>query len=850
MYGIRMLTKTFRGLRRYRPVDMRRRNLKKVWMLLIVMIFATYFLDTWYCFTPPIPDTNRPGHPHKPHSNPHQHPGQQHPGQQHPGQQHPDSQHQMKLKDAEIDYQQMEPIIASDKHQVQPQQHHPQQQQNRQQQIIQDSKATTKSQPPRTSPVTKQLESWIVVLSSTGCDVTHFNKIPEWKVVVVGKTPKGCKPSSTSRCTYLNSGKVKSLGYAISKLLPGSSDSMKMIGYLYAISKGANVIYDTECHIVPKFNRVDFAMSGNTTSLAFADGPIFNPYGHFGYPMLFPRGFPESALYVKGPHRYRLVDIEVPLIQQGQVNFILGKQDVSYLKLTKDHNITFDRSSPPVCLSGNRFGPIGSMNTVFLYKSFLTMFLPTKCKGSCSTVRGYFAQRLLAEIGGSTGFLSSTAYSLTPPTGNNKFVVSKQSTDKITENLISSLKNWKCIPSFSAFACAKSLVDHLAKHSFLSKKDKALFDAWVTDLKKFNLKEPTRRTIADVDSNPTQWNPQLTYASSRVIPAKILLGTDSTQKHISKHVFKKLYDTCPKLKYTLSDWLNAPITDIMLVVIFNYEFLHKNLAYLEFSHRRYFRHILYCGPSYPGFDKILKETNMEHITYVEGVDKDSWFFLYKCLVHAANMRLNVKGYLYVGDDLLLNHWNVIDLPRDTFWMPMPVSYVERNRTSKYWWYYWNKPIGRKAVNLFMDDVQDSVKRNPNDAILNNYLKEYGKNVHLNRAVHRSIDVFYAPARYNAELIRLGKMFRKHNTLLALAIPMLHAGLVNFKDAVHLKGKSLWRENRSNNLEAFNVDSHYIHPFKAGKDLDSKKGKDFFCDYYFPLSETKLLEARNRLHKNR
>ena len=80
------------------------------------------------------------------------------------------------------------------------------------------------------------------------------------------------------------------------------------------------------------------------------------------------------------------------------------------LRLTLDPNtsVTFDPTAPPVLLPEGVMGPVNSHNTLFHYSALWSVVLPVSEK--CDVWRGYWAQRLLWEIGGHLAYLPATAY--------------------------------------------------------------------------------------------------------------------------------------------------------------------------------------------------------------------------------------------------------------------------------------------------------------------------------------------------------------------------------------------------------------------------------------------------------
>ena len=89
-------------------------------------------------------------------------------------------------------------------------------------------------------------EKWIVVttINYPTPQLRKLAEIPGWHLVVVGdkKTPEDWH---LENCEYLSPSRQLELGYELAKALPWNHYARKNIGYLYAIERGAKIIYDT-----------------------------------------------------------------------------------------------------------------------------------------------------------------------------------------------------------------------------------------------------------------------------------------------------------------------------------------------------------------------------------------------------------------------------------------------------------------------------------------------------------------------------------------------------------------------------------------------------------------------------
>ncbi len=118
--------------------------------------------------------------------------------------------------------------------------------------------------------------------------------------------------------------------YNIVAEIPTKSYLRKMVGYLYAIERGAKYIYETDDDNSALDGLLGFRYE-RFRGLEMNCEPksmFVNPYAYFGQPSVWPRGYPlemisENAV-TYNCSSYRITS-RVPLIQQGLVN---GDPDV------------------------------------------------------------------------------------------------------------------------------------------------------------------------------------------------------------------------------------------------------------------------------------------------------------------------------------------------------------------------------------------------------------------------------------------------------------------------------------------------------------------------------------------
>ncbi|PAV88219.1 hypothetical protein WR25_21964 [Diploscapter pachys] len=195
--------------------------------------------------------------------------------------------------------------------------------------------------------------------------------------------------------------------------LPYKSYTRKMIGYLYAISHGAEWIYDTDDDNRPIFGGLDtfdFAdeLSGVRFERNYSDpiiNRLFNPYLFYGRPDMWPRGFPLEyfSQHNHTDANFRLCEVQKrAAVQQGLVDMdpdvdaIFRLLHANPTKVSSEH---FNRHAPPIILGQKTYSPWNSQNTLFHRNAFFTMFLPTTVSFRTTDIwRSYFSQKLLHLI--------------------------------------------------------------------------------------------------------------------------------------------------------------------------------------------------------------------------------------------------------------------------------------------------------------------------------------------------------------------------------------------------------------------------------------------------------------------
>lgn len=139
------------------------------------------------------------------------------------------------------------------------------------------------------------------------------------------------------------------------------------------------------------------------------------------------------------------------------------------------------------------FHPINSQNTIFLKDAFWALLLPvTTLWREDDIFRGYWAQRLLWEIGGSLVIVGPTAYQLRNP--HDFFLDYRMESNMYlnAEQMLKDLNRWTCFPAEDLAGCITAIMDHLHAKAFIGQQDVILSATWVADLKSLGYTFPQR----------------------------------------------------------------------------------------------------------------------------------------------------------------------------------------------------------------------------------------------------------------------------------------------------------------------------------------------------------------------
>lgn len=359
-------------------------------------------------------------------------------------------------------------------------------------------------------------DKWVVLTVSgkPTPEVQAFANLNGWQVLAVG-TAGAPADWRVPGVIFLSLEQQAELPYRINQFLPRESYIRKNIGYLFAIQHGARKIYDADDSTTLLKEKLEdvfdvellAAQSKSVLQYRYFDTrQVVNPFVHFGQRSIWPRGLPlEAVSEISSELMYAEVTRGKQYIQQSLANGLPDVDSIFYFtrkSQTAPLDVKFDRFAPPVMLPQGHMAPVNALNTLFHSSAFWALLLPVSVGTKTSDImRGYFAQRLLWEVGGVLGFyppLVSRNDTLKPP----PFEEEKDLHAKV-QPLVAFLMKWRSHKQ-GLFERILHLSYSLAEAGFWDGEDVELTAAWLRDLVSVGYSQP-RLMALELDRNRTSW---------------------------------------------------------------------------------------------------------------------------------------------------------------------------------------------------------------------------------------------------------------------------------------------------------------------------------------------------------
>ncbi|GFN79407.1 hypothetical protein PoB_000591300 [Plakobranchus ocellatus] len=704
-------------------------------------------------------------------------------------------------------------------------------------------------------------EKWVVLdaLVSPCPNVTIYTVQIAWTVIILTDKVRPIHGCWYPACLQMSLNMIQNVSSIYLKTKSNVKDMPpKLLVYLFAISKGAAAILDASCQD-PQLAHIDKTLHLDVHRkhvLYYNATALFNPFQHAGYGRNFlPReyidffaNFSQGDFSYENSQKYYIRNLKDVHIRQS----VLPSKSTCFTPSYKE-DILIDTatdqfgigSSPVAVVTGpETFATVSTGPTLFLKDSFWWLYTPSYLSQDQLML---FRSLWIHKIKG-LNFVNVGHY----------FSGSVESRDEQCQRILKEnvrvnkmyafINDLACDKSLSEFACGLNMAVAIVERMGLQKAERIADQLlqWVSFLELLDLKE----TQSQSPSNNVALSFQMKYCPHD-------RGQNVVRNHnnlpFQLNVVRPMLQVCPDTKRKTPDlsvmWQKAKLYDIALIIVINYAKLFGVIPYLEFIQRQAFRYIVYCGPNMDKFIRFSQTNGLYYVTYIEGLT-GGWRFMYGCVTQVMKLGLPVKGYLQIGDDILLNTWMLQSLPRDQIWMPQGFLKTRLDNDIEYEkWYHWKTPVGKPAIMKAFEELlqvsngtrlpnasspSSSTSPSPSvsslefQTIAKNFVDNYTANLGLEFVIKRAMDIFYIPEVLKTEFIALSEFFRKHKVFIELALPIMHMGLVSSNHVSYISGASLWQKNRRQPWLFYNgSNSFFIHPFKSLNHLKTVEGRHFF-----------------------
>jgi len=234
--------------------------------------------------------------------------------------------------------------------------------------------------------------------------IEEFSKFSDWSIVVVGDK-KTEQDWSYPNVEFISTSEQETMNSPFVNSLPWNSYTRKNIGYMRAISLGAEIIYDTDDDNIP-LNNWSRNPSFDVDSEVINKSDFVNIYSFFTDKHVWPRGLPLQNILGNSASMRSLEETS----KVGVWQYLADEDpDVDAIyRLTNNEPIYFNKRAPLVLGEGASC-PFNSQNTYFRSEVFPLLYLPSTVSFRFTDIlRGLVAQPILWAAGYRLGFGEAT----------------------------------------------------------------------------------------------------------------------------------------------------------------------------------------------------------------------------------------------------------------------------------------------------------------------------------------------------------------------------------------------------------------------------------------------------------
>ncbi|KAJ8565599.1 hypothetical protein K7X08_008175 [Anisodus acutangulus] len=626
-------------------------------------------------------------------------------------------------------------------------------------------------------------EQWIVVSVSDypSSSLQSLVRLKGWQVLAIGnsRTPKDWNLKGV---IYLSLEQQASLGFRVVDFLPYDSYVRKSIGYLFAIQHGAKRIFDAddrgEVIHGDLGKHFDLELDGAAAkkqrilqySLEIENKMVVNPYIHFGQRSVWPRGLPlEIVGFVNHEDFYTEVSGGRQYIQQGISNGLPDVDSVFYSTRkvgSEPLDIIFDEHAPKVALPQSLMVPINSFNTLFHYNAFWSLMLPVSVSTMASDVlRGYWAQRMLWEIGGFVVVYPPTIHR------DDKVEAYHFSEEKDLHvnvgRLIRFLVSWRSEKQ-KLFEKILELSHSMTLEGFWSENDVKFTAAWLQDLAAVGYQQPRLMAVRSDLQKATVKRGDKKEFVPRKLPS-VHLGVEESGT----------------VNYEIGNLIRwrKNFGNVVLIMFVTGPVQQTALEW-RLLYGRIFKTV------------VILSTQADADLAVEQGQLDQ---VYKYLPRIFERFNSTEGFLFLQDNTILNYWNLLQADKSKLWIankvPTSRNMINGKDSS---WFVKQAELVKKVVSTMPVHLQVNYKKSgPTDQSI---------------ALCGS-EVFYVPRRFVQDFVDLVDLVGDLDIHQKIAVPMFFMAVDLPRNFDSLLNKMVYKTGASstNSLKLYSAQVPAVHP---------------------------------------
>lgn len=280
-------------------------------------------------------------------------------------------------------------------------------------------------------------------------------------------------------CDYYSLERQNDISPDLSWLIPVKHYSRKNLGYLKAISEGAELIIETDDDNLPTGNFWEERSAVRNAGVIDKKGWV-NIYRYFHESRVWPRGLPLDAINDELTDPLQPIEAFHP-IQQGLAN---GNPDVdaAYRLIIPETEIIF--KGQDLSLAKNAWCPFNSQNTTWFRDAFPLLYLPSYCSFRMTDIwRSFVAQRVAWSCGWNILFHEANVYQ-----ERNEHNIMKDFEDEIpgylnNRKIAEKLEKLDLKSGVAAIPeNMKKCYEELIKMGVVGKEEMEILECWLTEM--------------------------------------------------------------------------------------------------------------------------------------------------------------------------------------------------------------------------------------------------------------------------------------------------------------------------------------------------------------------------------